>query len=88
VQIFPLVVYLLCFGTSLLCAILLIRGYLRNRTGLLLWSAWCFIGLAVSNCLLFVDIVVFPDFGLLALRHLSTLAAITVLLYGFVFESD
>jgi hypothetical protein len=88
VQIFPLLVYLLCFATSLLCAILLTRSYLRNRTRLLLWSALCFVGLALSNFFLFIDIVVFPQFDMLALRHLTTLAAITVLIYGFIFESD
>lgn len=46
-------VYILCAVTSVLCAGLLVRSYLRSRVRLLLWSALCFVGLAVNNVLLF-----------------------------------
>jgi hypothetical protein len=84
----PAAVYLLCFATSVLCAILLVRSYIRSRTRLLFWTALCFAGLAANNLFLFVDIVVFPTVDLLPLRHLSTLAAIAVLLYGFIWETE
>jgi hypothetical protein len=87
-DILPAAVYLLCFATSLLCVILLVRSYVRTRARLLFWSALCFIGLAVNNLLLFVDLVMLPMVDLLPLRHLSTLAAITVLLYGFIWEME
>jgi hypothetical protein len=87
-QIVQSAVYMLCLVTSLLCAVLLVRGYWRNSAKLLLWSALCFVGLAVSNLFLFVDVVVFPGMNLLPLRHLSTLAAIAVLIYGFVWETE
>jgi hypothetical protein len=87
-QTFPAAVYLLCLLTSLLCAVLLARSYLRSRTSLLLWTALCFAGLAFNNLFLFVDVVVLPDIDLLPLRHLSTLAALAVLLYGFVWEAE
>lgn len=36
-------VYVLRALTTLVCAILLTRGYIRSRARLLLWSALCFI---------------------------------------------
>jgi hypothetical protein len=87
-QYFPAAVYLLCLLTSLLCAVLLVRSYWRSRTKLLLWTALCFIGLASNNFFLFFDVIVLPQIDLLPLRHLSTLAAIAVLLYGFVWEAE
>jgi hypothetical protein len=87
-QIFPPAVYLLCLATSMLCAVLLIRSYRRSRTKLLLWSALCFVGLAANNLFLFVDAVVLPEVDLRSLRHLSSLAAIAILVYGFVWEAE
>ena len=54
-------VYVLCALTSILCAALLFRAYRGNRSRLLLWSTLCFVGLALNNVFLFVDIVVVPD---------------------------
>jgi hypothetical protein len=82
-------VYLLCFATSLVCLILLVRSYLRTRTRLLLWSSLCFVFLALNNLLLFVDVVVFPvEVDLLPYRQLTSLIGISVLLYGFIWETD
>jgi uncharacterized membrane protein len=82
-------VYLLCFATSLVCLILLVRSYLRSRMRLLLWSSLCFVFLAVNNLLLFVDVVVFPvEVDLLPYRQLTSLIGISVLLYGFIWETD
>jgi hypothetical protein len=68
---------------------LLIRSYMQNRTRLLLWSALCFVGLAVNNLLLFIDVVILPTtIDLLPLRHLSSLAAVSILLYGFIWETE
>lgn len=82
-------VYLLCFATSLLCLILLARSYARNRTRLLLWSALCFVFLALNNLLLFVDVVILPvEVDLLPYRQLTSLLGVGVLLYGFIWEAD
>ncbi len=81
-------VYLLCLATSLACAFLLVRSFVQNRTKLLFWSALCFVGLFVNNLFLFIDVVIFPNANLLPVRHLSTLAAVSVLLYGFIWEAD
>jgi len=80
------VVYLLCAGTSIACAILLYRGFRQTRTRLLFWSSLCFAGLALNNVLLFVDLVIVPATDLSTLRGLVALAAIMILLLGLIWE--
>lgn len=80
-------VYLLCAATSALCAALLVRSYLASRTRLLLWSAICFGGLMVNNILLVVDLRVVVGTDLSVLRDVTGLAAISVLLFGLIWES-
>ena len=80
-------VYSLCTLTSILCAILLFRGYRRAPERLLLWSALCFLGLAINNALLIVDLYVVPDIDLFALRTGSALLGMIVLLYGLILEA-
>lgn len=81
------IVYTLCALTSALCAVLLIRSYVVNRTPLLLWSAVCFCGLGVSSILLFVDLVVFPTtIDLSVLRALVSDAAMMSLVIGLVWS--
>lgn len=81
-------VFLLCAATSLACAVLLLRGYARNRVSLLLWSSLCFVGLAVNNVLLVVDLVVVPGRDLSLVRHLSALSALALLVFGLVWDSE
>jgi Family of unknown function (DUF5985) len=81
-------VYILGTVTTLLCAVLLLRGYLRTRTRLLLWSALCFFGLAVSNLLIFVDLVIYPDLDLYLWRLLTAAVAMMILLYGLIWEGE
>ena len=81
-------VYLLGAFTSLLCAFLLLRAYLKTRKGLLLWSGLCFAGLTVSNGLVFVDLVIFPDVNLYRWRLATAALAMAVLLYGLIWDSD
>ena len=84
----PEVVYVLCALTSVLCAGLLIRSYRQNRSRLLLWSTLCFVGLALNNILLFVDLVVTgPDIDLSLLRSLMALGALATMVIGLVWES-
>jgi hypothetical protein len=84
----PSAIYLLCFVTSFVVMLLLLRAFARSRSRLLLWSALAFIALAASNLLLFIDIVLLPDVDLLPARQLSALAAVGLLLYGFIWEID
>jgi hypothetical protein len=79
-------VYLLCALTSVLCAALLIRSWIHNRTRLLLWSTLCFIGLAVNNLLLFVDRVVVPEVDLALVRTSAALFAVSVLVIALIWE--
>jgi hypothetical protein len=71
----------------LLCAILLLRAYARVRRSLLLWSGLCFVGLTVSNFLVFADIVVFER-DLYTYRLASAVIAMALLLYGLIWESQ
>jgi hypothetical protein len=81
-------VYILCSLTSLACTILLLRGYLRSRVRLLLWSSLCFLGLTVSNVLLFIDLVTLPHLDLSGWRSLMTLIAQIVLIYGLIWDAS
>ncbi len=82
-------VYLLCLGASIACLVLLARSYARTHTRLLLWSAFSFVALSLNNLLLFIDVIILPtQVDLVPLRQLTSLAAVSVLLYGFVWESD
>lgn len=81
------VVYVLCAATSLLCATLLGRSYLRAPTRLLLWSALCFVGLFVNNALLVLDLMILPDVDLSIARSGTAVAALLLLVIGLVWES-
>jgi hypothetical protein len=82
------VVYLLGALTTFLCAVLLLRGYGRTHHKLLLWSGLCFVGLTVSNGLLFVDLVLIPQMSLHRLRLGSAAVSMLLLLYALVWESE
>jgi hypothetical protein len=82
------VVYVLCALTSVLCAGLLIRAYRGNRSRLLLWSTLCFVGLALNNILLLVDLVLTgPEVDLQLFRSLTAIGAMATLVIGLVGES-
>lgn len=80
-------IYGLCTLTSLACAWLLLRSYRRNGVRLLFWSGLCFIGMSVNNVLLVLDKVVFPLVDLQAVRLLTALVALLLLVYGLIFEN-
>jgi len=82
------IVYLLGALISLICAILLLRDYARVGKRLLLWSGLCFGGLAISNVLVFVDLVMLPDVDLYRLRLGTAAVALILLLYGLIWESE
>ena len=64
------------------------RSWSRSRQPLLLWSAACFSLLAVNNLMVVLDMVVLPGVDLSLARQLSSLAAVGVLIYGFIWEVD
>jgi len=85
---FKIALYLLAIVSSLACTILLFRAYAQRRLRLLLWSSLCFVGLSVSNVLLFVDMVVFPLIDLRPARLTAALVGLLFLLYGFICEAE
>ena len=87
-QVFPAIVYILCFMTSAACAWLLGRSYARSRAQLLLWSSACFVLLAGNNLLLVLDLLIFTDVNLRIGRLLFSLTAVCVLLFGFVWALE
>lgn len=88
-DVFPAVVYVLCFLTSAACAWLLGRSYRRTGTPLLLWSSVCFVFLAANNLVLVLDLVLFPQlFDLRIGRLLLALAAVVSLIWGFVWQLE
>ena len=80
-------VYILCAATSTLCAILLIRGYRQSKARLLLWSAACFIGLALNNVLLVIDLRTGAAVDLSIWRMIPAVLGAGALLYALVWET-
>lgn len=81
------ILYLLCAGTALICAILLLRGYPRSRAPLLLWFGLFFVGLTLHNLLVFVDRIVLPSIDFSLPRVLVELVSVAVLLYGMIWKA-
>jgi Family of unknown function (DUF5985) len=81
-------VYILCAATSIICAALLLRGYRARRTKLLFWSCLCFVGLAINNALLLVDLYLVPNVDLFVPRTAVAFAAVVVLLYGLIWDAE
>ena len=80
-------IYALCALTSLACAVLLLRGYSRTDVPLLLWSGLCFLGLALNNVLLFVDLRIAPEVDLSVWRSLPAVVGVGFLLHGLVWKT-
>lgn len=80
--------YILCCLSSGLCASLLVAAFLRTRERLLLWSAICFCFLALNNLLVLVDYLTPPPILLTWPRLACSLAAVAVLIYGFIWEIE
>jgi hypothetical protein len=81
-------VYVLCGLTSAACALLLLRGYGQRGARLLLWSGLGFIGFAVGNLMLVVDLLMLPDRDLALMRSLPVLAGLAVLIYGLIWDTQ
>lgn len=81
-------VYILNTLTFGLCGALLLRAYLKVQQRLLLWSTLCFFGLALTNFLVFVDLVLTPaTIDLYSWRLLAGGISTSLLLYGLIWES-
>ena len=80
-------IYILCALTSILCTALLWRGYRRTGARLLFWSALCFVGLALNNITLIVDLRMLTHIDLQIWRAVPAVAGVLLLLYGLVWET-
>lgn len=80
-------IYVLCAVTSLVCTWLLLRGYVRTRARLLLWSGLCFAFLSLSNILLYIDLEVVSSIDLSVLRAIPVVIALALLIYGLIWET-
>ncbi len=87
-EFFPTTVYLLCFLTSAACAVLLARSYSAGRSRLLLYSALCFALLAANNLVVVIDLILLPDMNFRLLRLVLALAAVSTLLFGFIWAME
>ena len=85
---FQSAVYLLCLATSAACAMLLLRSFSRTGARLLLWSGICFGFLALNNLIVVADILIVPTLDLPLVKLMASVLAVSVLIFGFVWESD
>ena len=81
----PAIVYPLCLLASIVCALMLLRAWLKSPAPLLLWSSIAFVFLALNNLLVVSDMLLFERDLILA-RQAAAFAAIAVLLYGFIWK--
>jgi hypothetical protein len=65
---------------------LLLRGYRRSGTRLLLWCGIFFLVMTGENVVLFVDFIIGPAADLSDIRRLIPLGGVLLLLYGLVWE--
>jgi hypothetical protein len=82
------IIYSLCAATAAVCAWMLLNGYRSQQYRLLLWSGLCFVGLTLNNLLLVLDKVVLPDVDLSLWRLSVALIAMTILLYGLIWDRE
>lgn len=80
-------IYALCAATCMVCAVLLLRGHRRSGARLLLWSGWCFVGLALNNVVLVIDMVALPEADLRLVRDAIGLLSVSTLIIGLVWDS-
>ena len=84
----PALVYILCFITCAVCAGLLVRSWMKTRTRLLLWVAVSFVFLAINNFFLFADTTLLPEIDLSPFRVGSALVAVSILIFGLIWEAE
>jgi hypothetical protein len=83
----PEAIYVLCAGTSLVAAYLLLRRYVATRSALLLWSFVGFAGLAINNVLVYIDLVVVRTTDLALARTIAGAVGLGALVYGLIWKA-
>lgn len=87
-QAIQVAIYVLCLVASTTCTWLLLRGYRRSLTRLLLWAGLCFAFLSLNSLAVLFDLLIFPRWDFQTWRHAASLMAVGVLLFGLVWESE
>jgi hypothetical protein len=87
-QYVQIAIYVLCLVASTGCTWLLLKGYRRTFTRLLLWTGLCFAFLSLNSLVVLFDLVVFPQWDLRVVRHAASLTAVGLLIFGLVWESE
>jgi hypothetical protein len=80
----PGLVYLLCAGTSLVCAVLLLRGSITKGNRLLFWSSLCFFTMTANNLLLYINFIVLPNVDILIVARLIAVLGVVLLNVGLI----
>lgn len=83
----PGLVYLLCTATSLASAVLLWRAARGSAGRLLMWSSLCFVGMAINNALLFLDVATPPVYQYDIPANVTALVSILLLLVGLIWDA-
>jgi hypothetical protein len=81
-------IYFMCALTSLTCLVLLWRSYRATRSGLLFWSALCFLFLTLNNALLVLDKLVLRSVDLSLARLVAAGVAVLLLLVGLIWGEE
>ncbi len=82
------IIYALSALTAAACTYLLAQAYRRSHYRLLLWSALSFAGLTLNNFILVVDKLVFPQIDFLVVRTSVSFIAMSILLYGLIWDAE
>jgi hypothetical protein len=84
-------VYLLCAGASAACATLFFWVFWQHRehvSHLVLWVGLCFAGLALSNGLVVIDLIILPGGRFAVARAVTAFAASALLLFGLIWDAS
>ena len=85
---FEAAVCFLCFASSALCAYLLSNAFKRAEGAPAALERLVFLFPGIEQLIGFVDIILLPDLNLIPFRSITALAAMAILLYGFIWEIE
>ena len=72
----------------LVAGLFFLRFWKRTGARVLLWSALCFVFLAGNNLVVIFDLLVLPAWDFRLVRHGLSLAAVGVILFGFIWDLE
>src|SRR5688500_5367730 len=60
----------------------------KGGVRLLYWSSLCFLGMAINNLLLYVDLIVGPNWDLSMAPNIANLVSLALLCYGLIWDAS